>query len=57
MEFHEFDVNVTYGFDLPWTVVKDEKSPMNEKCPTCFEEVDAQASSSCSNCDTDLDFS
>ena len=38
-------------------VVKDEKSPMNEKCPTCFEEVDAQASSSCSNCDTDLDFS
>ena len=35
-------------------VVRDKKSPMNEKCPTCFEEIQAVKQSTCSNCDTEL---
>ncbi len=30
---------------------------IEDKCPTCFEEVTAKATSSCSNCNTELDFS
>ena len=35
-------------------VVRDKKSPMDEKCPTCFEEIQAAKQSTCSNCDTEL---
>ena len=35
-------------------VVRDKKSPMDEKCPTCFEEIQAVKQSTCSNCDTEL---
>ena len=35
-------------------VVRDKKSPLNEKCPTCFEEIQAAKQSTCSNCDTEL---
>ena len=35
-------------------VVRDEKSPLNEKCPTCFEEVKPTKQVTCSNCDTEL---
>ena len=35
-------------------VVRDKKSPMDEKCPTCFEEIQAAKQSACSNCDTEL---
>ena len=35
-------------------VVRDKKSPLNEKCPTCFEEIQATKQSTCSNCDTEL---
>ena len=35
-------------------VLRDKKSPMDEKCPTCFEEIQAVKQSTCSNCDTEL---
>ena len=35
-------------------VLRDKKSPMDEKCPTCFEEIQAEKQSTCSNCDTEL---
>ena len=39
------------------TVTTDNTSMIENKCPTCFEEVDAKSTRSCSNCNTELDFS
>ncbi|MEC7822163.1 MAG: FTR1 family protein [Candidatus Neomarinimicrobiota bacterium] len=44
----------TRASQIPAGIVKDEKSPMNEKCPTCFEEIKPTKQATCSNCDTEL---
>ena len=46
----------TKASESPGGAVEDEKSPMNEKCPTCFEEVQPSKQTKCSNCDTELNF-
>jgi len=45
----------TKASQAPGGAVKDTQSPMNEKCPTCFEEVQPNKQTKCSNCDTELD--
>ena len=44
----------TKASQTPGGAVTDKQSPMNEKCPTCFEEVQASKQAKCSNCDTEL---
>ena len=44
----------TKASESPGGAVENEKSPMNEKCPTCFEEVQPSKQTKCSNCDTEL---
>ena len=46
----------TKASESPGGAVENEKSPMNEKCPTCFEEVQPSKQTKCSNCDTELNF-
>ena len=44
----------TKASQTPGGVVKDKQSPINEKCPTCFEEMQPSKQTKCSNCDTEL---
>ena len=32
---------------------KETSSAIEDKCPTCFEEVDIKSTNSCANCNTD----